>query len=72
MTKVDALAGVVAILPINELKILLVYVNATPSITSEQINDIVQTDLGWMQSIIDYLCTGEVLEDGRQAHKLRI
>ena len=70
--KTDALAEVTAVLPTNESIILLVYVKATFSIAPKQVNDIIQTDLGWMQSIIDYLHTGEVLEDRKQTHKLCI
>lgn len=51
---------------------LLVYIKATPSIASKQVNDIVKTNLGWIQRIVDYLHTDKVLEDGKQAHKLRI
>lgn len=47
--KADVLAEIAATLPINKSIMLSVYVKTTPSIASEQINDIAQIDLGWMQ-----------------------
>lgn len=66
------MAKIATTLPINKFIMLLVYVKATPSIASKQVNDIVKTNLGWIQRIVDYLHTDEVLEEGKQAHKLRI
>ncbi|RVW15713.1 hypothetical protein CK203_075385 [Vitis vinifera] len=68
----DVLAEIVAILPINETIMLPIYLKATPSITLEPVCNTSQADLGWMLNIIKYLQIGEVSEDGKQTHKLRI
>lgn len=70
--KADVLAEITATLPINKSIMLSVYVKTIPFIASKQINDIAQIDLGWMQRIVNYLCIGEVLKDGKQAYKLHI
>lgn len=51
---------------------LSVYLQTTLSISPERVNDIDQVSLGWMEEITKYLYTGEVPEDGKQAHKHRV
>ena len=63
--KADALAGVVVTLPITESIMLLVYIQAMSSITSERIHDVAHVDVGWMHLIANYLRIGEVTEDGK-------
>ena len=62
------LAGVATTLPIKDFQMLLVYVQVMPSIAPKRVNNITQTDIGWMQSIVDYLRTGEVLKNRKQTH----
>lgn len=51
---------------------LPVYLQATPLITLEPICSANEADLGWIQDIVKYLHMGELLEDGKQVHELRI
>ena len=66
------LVEVVVALPIYESIMLSVYVKATFSIASEQTNEVIQMNLRWMQSIVNYLHIGKVPENGKQAHKICI
>lgn len=66
------LVEVVVALPIYESIMLSVYVKATFSIASEQTNEVIQMNLRWMQSIVNYLRIGKVPENGKQAHKICI
>ena len=70
--KVDALVGVVATLLITKSIMLPIYVQLMPSIASERVHDVAYADVGWMQPIANYFRTGEVPQDEKQAHKLRI
>lgn len=70
--KTVALTRVVVALPITKSIMLPIYVQPMPSIALEWVHDIAGTDVGWMQPIVNYLCTSEVLEDEKQAHKLRV
>ena len=51
---------------------LPIYLKATPSITLGLVCNTSQTNSRWMLDIIKYLHTGDVLKDGKQAHKLCI
>lgn len=51
---------------------LLVYIQPMPSIASERVHDVAHVDVRWMQPIANYLYTGEILENGKQAHKLHV
>ena len=70
--KVDALVRVIAALPIKASIMLSVYIQLMPFIASEWVHDVAHASVGWMHPIANYLRTGEVLEDGKQAYKLRI
>lgn len=70
--KTDTLVRVAAALPIIESILLPVYIEPTSSMALERIHDIAQTNIGWMQLIIDYLHIGEVPDDGKQTHKFRV
>ena len=52
--------------------LLPIYLQVTHSISLEWVNDIVQVNLGWMEVIKKHFRTGEVLEDEKQAHKIRV
>ena len=66
------LVEVVVAFPIYESIMLSVYVKATFSIASEQTNEVIQMNLRWMQSIVNYLRIGKVPKNGKQAHKICI
>ena len=70
--RVDALADIVVVLPINETIMLPVYLKVVPSITSELVCNANQANLRWMLDIKKYLEIGEVLEDEKKVHKFHI
>ena len=70
--QVDALVGVATTLPIQETMMLTVYFQATHFISLERVHDIDYANLGWIEEIAKYLPTREVLEDEKQAHKIRV
>ena len=70
--KTDAFSGVATVLPIIESIMLLVYVQLMPSITSKRVHDVAHVGVVWMHPIFNYLHSGEVLEDCKQAYKLCI
>ena len=70
--RVDALARIVATLSINEMIMLPIHIKVVPSITPELVCNTSQENSWWMLDIIKYLQTGEVSEDGKQAHKFYI
>ena len=70
--KADALARIDVTLPIKEAVMLPVYLKATPSITPELVCRTNEANSGWMHDIVKYLQTGELLEDEKQEHRLRI
>ena len=70
--KVDALAMIAATLPINGTIVLPIYLKVSPSITLRPVCSIGQTNSGWMFNIIKYLQIGDVPEDEKQSHNLRI
>ena len=70
--KVDALAGIDVTLLIKEAMMLPVYLKATPSITPEPVCRTNEANSGWMHDIVKYLKTGELPEEEKQAHRLRI
>lgn len=51
---------------------LPIYLQATSSNAPKRVNDINKMDLGLMKDIVKYLHIREVLENGKQAHKLNI
>lgn len=67
-----ALARVVIALPITESIMLSIFIQPMPSIASVYVHDVAYAGVGWMHPIANYLCIDEVLEDGKQAYKLRI
>lgn len=67
--QVDALVGVATTLPIQETMMLTVYFQATHFISLEHID---YANLGWIEEIVKYLPTREVLKDEKQAHKIRV
>ena len=70
--RTNTLARITATLPINETIILSIYLKVTSSITLEPVCNTYQTNSGWMLNIIKYLQIGDVLEYGKQTHKLYI
>ena len=70
--KANTLAGITATLPINGTIMLSIYLKVAPSITLEPVCNTCQTDSRWMLNIIKYLQIGDVLEYGKQTHKLYI
>ncbi|RVW73264.1 Pro-Pol polyprotein [Vitis vinifera] len=72
----DALAGIAASLPIKEAILLPIHVQANPSIAENSTCNTIeanQTDhQEWTHDIAEYLRTGTLPEDPKQAHKIRV
>ncbi|RVW27770.1 Retrovirus-related Pol polyprotein from transposon 412 [Vitis vinifera] len=72
----DALAGIAASLPIKEAILLPIYVQANPSVAENSTCNTIeatQTDnQEWTQDIAEYLRTGTLPKDLKQAHKIRV
>ena len=70
--KVDALAVVVASLPIKETLLLLVYYQPESSITTNRVNEIDETGPSWITPIARYLSLGELSDNRAEAHKIQV
>ena len=70
--QVDALARIASTFPINEVVQLPIYLQTTSSITTTSICSGSKTDISWMHEIETYLRTGELPEESKQAHKIRV
>ena len=70
--QVDALARVVAMLPIKEAILLPVHLQTTSSITIMPICNTRETDTKWTHEIENYLRIGDLLEESNHAHKVRV
>ncbi|RVW87620.1 Transposon Tf2-11 polyprotein [Vitis vinifera] len=74
--RVDALAGIAASLPIKEAILLPIHVQSDPSITEASTCNTIEASQGdgqeWTEVITRYLQTGTLLEEPRQAHKIRV
>ncbi|RVW88662.1 hypothetical protein CK203_043756 [Vitis vinifera] len=68
----NALARIVATLPIKEAILMPVYLQATSLIVIATICNTSETGVGWMHEIQMYLRIGDLLEESKQAHKMRI
>ena len=68
----NALARIVATLPIKEAILMPVYLQATSLIVIATICNTSETGVGWMHEIKMYLRIGDLLEESKQAHKMRI
>ena len=69
--KADALAFVVASLPITEHKLLPIYYQPASTIASPQINEVDKDLPSWMDPITLYLSTGQLPSERDKAHKLQ-
>ena len=70
--QVDTLARIASTFPINEVVQLPIYLQTTSSITTTLICSASKIDISWMHEIETYLRTGELLEESKQAHKIRV
>ena len=70
--KENALAAVVASLPIKETVLLPVYYQPEPSITTNRVNEIDETGPSWMTPIAHYLISGELSDNRAKAHKIHV
>ena len=73
---VDALAGLVASLPIKETILLPIYVQTSPSIieapTCNTIEESQEESQEWTRVIAKYLRTGALPDEPKHAHKIRV
>ncbi|KAL6334899.1 hypothetical protein AAG906_023704 [Vitis piasezkii] len=74
--RADALAGIAASLPIKEAILLPIYVQANPSVAEASTCNTIEAKQAcaqeWTNDIIEYLRTGTLPEDPKQAHKIRV
>ena len=72
----DALAGIAASLPIKEAILLPVHVQTNPSVTEAPTCNTIEASQAngqkWTEAIIRYLRIGTLLEEPKQAHKIRV
>ena len=70
--KVDALALVVASIPIREILFLPVYYQLTSSIKTNQVSQIDIESSSWLTPIMCYLRSRELLDNRSEAHKTQV
>ena len=74
--RADALAGIAASLPIKDAILLPIHVQANPSVaeipTCNTIEASQADDQEWTYHIAEYIRTGTLLGDLKQAHKVRV
>lgn len=70
--RVNSLAGIVATFPIKEVVLPPVYFQAALSIIVAPVCNASETDINWMHEIEAYIWIGKLLEESKQAHKIRI
>ncbi|KAL6319224.1 hypothetical protein AAG906_013898 [Vitis piasezkii] len=74
--RADALAGIAASLPIKEAILLPVHVQASPSVAEKSTCNTIEAsqtnDQEWTHDITEYLRTGTLPGDPKQAHKIRV
>ena len=68
----DALAGIAALFPGKESTMLPLYVQATPAISKSYVCNVGPKECDWAIDIRAYLQTRALLEDPKQAHKVRV
>ena len=72
----DALAGIVASLPIKEAILLPIYVQTDPSITEASTCNTIEENQEdgqeWTEVIAGYLRIGSLPDEPKQAHKIRV
>lgn len=71
-TKVDTLVRITATLPVKEVVLLLVYLQATSSIAATLVCSTCNTNINWMHEIETHLWICELPEEEKQAHKIRV
>ena len=70
--KANALATVAASLPIKETVLLLVYYQLESSITTNRVNEVDETSSSWMNPVVRYLSSRELLDNKAEAHKIQV
>ncbi|RVW52865.1 hypothetical protein CK203_089636 [Vitis vinifera] len=74
--RVDALAGIVASLPIKEVILFPIHVQANPSVAKTSTCNTIEANQAngqeWTEDIIRYLRTSTLPKEPKQAHKIRV
>ena len=70
--KADALAVVAASLSITETVFLPIYYQPNSSIITTRVSQVDEVSLSWMDPIVQYIKTGELLNERDKAHKIQI
>ena len=70
--KANALASVAASLPMIEIVFLPIYYQSDSSIITTRVSQVDKVSPSWMDPIVHYINTGELLDDRNKAHKIQI
>ena len=70
--QVDALVGIAAILSIKKAVLVSVHLQTTSSIAVAPVYNTSETSVGWIHEIETYLQTGDLPEESKRAHKIRV
>ena len=70
--KANALASVAASLPMIEIVFLPIYYQSDSSIITTRVSQVDEVSPSWMDPIVQYINTGELIDDKNKAHKIQI
>ena len=70
--KANALASVAASLLMIEIVFLPIYYQSDSSIITTRVSQVDKVSPSWMDPIVQYINTGELLDDRNKAHKIQI
>ena len=70
--KANALASVAASLPVIEIVFLPIYYQSDSSIITTRVSQVDEVSPSWMDPIVQYINTGELIDDKNKAHKIQI
>ena len=70
--KANALAAVAASLPLTETVLLPIYYQSDSSIITTRVSLVDKVSPSWMDPIVQYINTGELLNKRNKAHKVQI
>ena len=70
--RANALAALAASLPMIETLFLPIYYQPNSSIITTQLSQVDEVSPSWMDPIVQYINTGELLNERNKAHKIQI
>ena len=70
--KANALAAVAASFPMTKIVFLPIYYQLDSSIVTTRVSQVGEVSPSWMDPIVQYINTGELLNERDKAHKIQI